>query len=198
MGRRIWGVLGLLQWVWFGFCLPRSWCTCSAPTWTPGSLLTPNTPMAKPSLPSTSSRLRTNQVLQGWPAAALFCSSEISTSEIFFNSFLIQTPQMKTCSASTRAASTHPTTSWSTSATSTACPRSGFVLLLLPSAILPRPALGFLKSCTQFWFLHSLGFAQLMVLLLCRRQEFLLLLNFLPFYCRTPNLNPCWVMSPLK
>lgn len=87
---------------------------------------------------------------------------------------------MKTCSASTRAASTLPTTSWSMSATSTACPRSE----LCPPAALSNPS--------QPWFGIFLNPTHISGLpsswcYLCRRQQFLLLLNFLPFYCRTPK-----------
>uniref|UniRef100_A0A0E9T3S0 Uncharacterized protein n=1 Tax=Anguilla anguilla TaxID=7936 RepID=A0A0E9T3S0_ANGAN len=34
---------------------------CCAPTWTPGFLLTPDTPMGRPSPPSTSARHLTSQ-----------------------------------------------------------------------------------------------------------------------------------------
>ncbi|CAG12136.1 unnamed protein product, partial [Tetraodon nigroviridis] len=42
------------------FCISRSSCTCSARTWTPGCLHTPNTQMGRPSLHNTSVTPRTN------------------------------------------------------------------------------------------------------------------------------------------
>lgn len=142
---------GGICWFWGCFsevwlCLPRSWCTFSALTWTPGSLLTPNIPMAKPSLPNTSSRLQINQVLE-----LLFSSgitSEITSETCFLIKliFLIQILPMKTCFASTRAASTHPTTSWFMSATSTACPRYRVLFSSCPQKSFPGQIWGFFKS----------------------------------------------------
>jgi len=110
---------------------------CSALTWTPDSHLTPSILMAKPSLPSTSFKHLTNQVLL-FTASSLsccLCHNSAFKIHITFSTCHPQTLRMKMCFASTKAASTHPTTSWSTSATSTICPRYTSVAAVTKSSL---------------------------------------------------------------